>query len=209
MHDSSADENDGRDTDPQGSAKGVAAGSFSAADYCRLAEECMTLAVFATTTRRKRRSSSRQAHPETLTVSSTLCRNQSLHCQEFALGTGDSEAAARTETIFDDRRRTSARTRESGPGGTSVVATLGRFGSRCLRLAFWAGRDSGATARAADRATRTSGPARSSAIRDPEGSDSDFLTLLDSRGRADRARSARAGPAAKRPRRRLGSATPR
>jgi hypothetical protein len=47
MHDNSADEDDGRRTDPQDSAKSVAAGGLSATDYCRLAEECMALAVFA------------------------------------------------------------------------------------------------------------------------------------------------------------------
>jgi hypothetical protein len=53
---------------------------------------------------------------------------------------------SRTETICDDRRRTGPRTRERGQGGTPIVATLGRRGSRCLRLAFWAGRHGDATA---------------------------------------------------------------
>jgi hypothetical protein len=45
MHDNSTDEDDGPNTDPPDSAQGVAAGGFSAADYCHLAEECMILAV--------------------------------------------------------------------------------------------------------------------------------------------------------------------
>jgi hypothetical protein len=137
--------------------------------------------------------------PETLAVCPTLCRNPSLQCRLFATRSdqGDSEAAAERKRSSDDRRRTGSRTRERGQGGTPIVATLGRLGSRCLRLAFWARCDGGATARSADRAPGAGGPARPPAIRDPEGSDSGFLNAAGLEGRAD---PPRVPPAPDRPR---------